>query len=107
MKNTIILIVFIILIAIMLVLKNNTGNQLNHHWEDETVFKINREEPRAHFFPFESEALALKNDKSLSQYFQSMNGAWKFHFARDPSQKKEGFERVNYNVSHWDNINGG
>ncbi len=105
MKNTIILIVFIILIAIMLVLKNNTGNQLNHHWEDETVFKINREEPRAHFFPFESEALALKNDKSLSQYFQSMNGAWKFHFARDPSQKKEGFEQVNYNVSHWDNIN--
>ena len=104
MKNAIVLIFILMLVAAILMMKKEKTHEMNDHWEDQTVFQINREEPRAHFFPFESEALALKNDKSLSNYFQSLNGEWKFHFAKDPTQKATGFEQVDYEVSHWDDI---
>ena len=104
MKNAIVLIFILMLVAVILMMKKEKTHEMNDHWEDQTVFQINREEPRAHFFPFESEALALKNDKSLSNYFQSLNGKWKFHFAKDPSQKAVGFEQVDHDVSSWENI---
>ena len=104
MKNVIILIFILMLVAVILMVKKEKKYIMNDHWENQTVFQINREEPRAHFYPFESEALALKNDKSLSNYFQSLNGEWKFHFAKDPSQKAVGFEEVNHDVSGWENI---
>ena len=104
MKNAILLIFILMLVVAILMMKIEKKHEMNDYWEDQTVFQINREEPRAHFFPFESEALALKNDKSLSNYFQSLNGEWKFHFAKDPSQKAVGFEEVNHDVSSWENI---
>ena len=105
MKNAIVLIFILMLVAAILMMKKEKTHKMNNDWEDQTVFQINREEPRAHFFPFESEALALKNDKSLSNYFQSLNGAWKFHFAKDPAQKAIGFEKIDHDVSSWENIN--
>jgi len=105
MKNAIVLIFILMLVAAILMMKKEKIHKMNNDWEDQTVFQINREEPRAHFFPFESEALALKNDKSLSNYFQSLNGAWKFHFAKDPAQKAVGFEETDHDVSSWENIN--
>ena len=104
MKNAIVLIFILMLVAAILMMKKEKTHKMNDYWEDQTVFQINREEPRAHFFPFESEALALKNDKSLSNYFQSLNGEWKFHFAKDPSHKAVGFEELDHDVSSWENI---
>ncbi len=104
MKNAIILIFVLMFLAALLVMKKETTYEMNEHWENQTIFQINREEPRAHFFPFESEELALENDMTQSQYFQSLNGEWKFHFAKDPSQKAVGFEVVGHDVSDWENI---
>ena len=104
MKNAIVLIFILILVAAIIMMKIEKKHGMNDHWEDQTVFQINREEPRAHFFPFESEELALKNDKSLSSYYHSLNGEWKFHFAKDPSQKAIGFEKVGHDISSWENI---
>ena len=104
MKNAILLIFILMLVVAIVMMKIEKKYEMNDHWEDQTVFQINREEPRAHFFPFESEALALKNDKSLSNYYHSLNGEWKFHFAKDPSQKAVGFEEVDHDVSSWENI---
>ena len=104
MKNAIIFIFVLILVGAILEMKNETTYEMNEHWEDQTIFQINREGPRAHFFLFESEALALENDKTQSQYFQSLNGDWKFHFAKNPSQKAVGFEVIDHDVDDWENI---
>ena len=104
MKNVILLIFILMLVVAIVMMKIEKKYEMNDHWEDQTVFQVNREEPRAHFFPFESEELALKNDKSLSSYYHSLNGEWKFHFARDPSQKAIGFEKVGHDISSWENI---
>jgi len=104
MKNIITLIVIIIIIASMVMMNKKQQTDSTHHWEDQTVFQINREEPRAHYFLFESEELALTKETDRSKYFQSLNGQWKFHFAKDPSQKAEGFEQIDHDISRWENI---
>jgi len=104
MKNTILFIFILVLVAIFIIMKIEKKYETKDHWEDQTVFQINREEPRASFFPFESDELAIKNDKSLSSYYHSLNGEWKFHFAKDPSQKAIGFEKVDHDISNWENI---
>ena len=104
MKNTILLIFFLAIVAIFGIMKIEKKYEMDDYWEDQTIFQINREEARSNFFPFESEELALKNDKSLSNYYHSMNGQWKFHFAKNPLQKAIGFEKIDHDISSWENI---
>ena len=73
-------------------------------WEDPTILRLNREPARAHFFPFESEKLALQNDRTQSQYFQSLNGNWKFNFSPKPNDRPENFYKANYDDSDWSEI---
>ena len=104
MKNTILLIFFLAIVAIFGIMKIEKKYEMDDYWEDQTIFQINREEARSNFFPFESEELALKNDKSLSNYYHSLNGQWKFHFAKNPLQKAIGFEKIDHDISSWENI---
>ena len=104
MKNTILLIFFLAIVAIFGIMKIEKKYEMDDYWEDQTIFQINREEARSNFFPFESKELALKNDKSLSKYYHSLNGQWKFHFAKNPLQKAIGFEKIDHDISSWENI---
>ncbi|SVC77493.1 uncharacterized protein METZ01_LOCUS330347, partial [marine metagenome] len=82
----------LLLFIIIMIIMNDTNKQtVEKYWENPTIFQVNREEPRAHFFPFETEELAIENDNKKSKYFQSLNGQWKFHFAKNPTQKPKGF----------------
>ena len=104
MKNLIVFIFSLILIVTIIIMEKEKKYVLDDYWEDQTIFQINRENPRAHFFSFESKELGLKNDKSLSSYYHSLNGEWKFHFAKDPSQKAIGFEKTGHDISSWEKI---
>ena len=43
MKNAIIFIFVLILVGAILEMKNETTYEMNEHWEDQTIFQINRE----------------------------------------------------------------
>ena len=73
-------------------------------WENPEIFQINRLPTRAHFFPFESEALAQSKDPAQSQYFQSLNGKWKFNFSPNPHEREKNFFKSNYDDSDWSDI---
>lgn len=60
--------------------------------------------PHATFFGFESEALADKNDKSESAYFLSLNGRWKFNWAKNPASRPAGFHKRDFDASRWKEI---
>ena len=75
-----------------------------NEWEDPTVFQINQEKPRAHFFPYESEALAIENNPERSQYYQSLNGEWKFNFSPNPNDREKNFYKANFDDSEWSTI---
>ncbi|MDO4569069.1 MAG: glycoside hydrolase family 2 TIM barrel-domain containing protein [Planctomycetia bacterium] len=73
-------------------------------WENPKVFRINKEAPRATFFPFATEEQALTFDKNASPFFRSLNGEWKFHFAKNPDERPVDFYKENFDVAQWDNI---
>jgi len=75
-----------------------------HDWENPAVNQINREKPRATFFPFEKEVEALAGNREISEYYHNLNGKWSFHFSEKPSVRPFYFFKEDYNVSGWDLI---
>jgi beta-galactosidase len=73
-------------------------------WEDQNVFAVNKEAPHATLFPFATRDAALRNDKSTSPYYQSLNGTWKFNWVRAPADRPVDFYREQYDDSGWSDI---
>ncbi len=57
-----------------------TAAQTWNEWKDPNVNAVNRLPIHADFFPFRSHAEAEKNSPTLSPYYLSLNGTWKFRF---------------------------
>ncbi len=75
-----------------------------HAIEDQTIVEVNKLPPRATFFNFESKRLAKINDPSRSDYYQSLNGEWKFNWVRDPADRPIEFFLPDFDDSGWDNF---
>lgn len=73
-------------------------------WQDHTVFRINKEDPHASLFPFESRESAIAAKKEQSPWYQSLNGLWKFNFAKKPADRPLDFYKDGVDVSTWDEI---
>ncbi len=70
-------------------------------WQDPSVNQVNREARRANFFAYENETLALQGDKSASKRYMSLEGQWRFHFARNHDLAPAGFYDTKYDDSQW------
>lgn len=68
---------------------------------DHQIFEEHKLAPRASFFAFESNELSLKEN---SKRFLSLNGAWKFHWVKDPKQRPSDFQNINFDDSEWTSI---
>ena len=73
-------------------------------WENPAVFRINKEAPRATFFPFATSQQALTFDKTQSPFVKSLNGLWKFHFSKNPDERPADFYKADFDVNQWDDI---
>lgn len=73
------------------------------YWEDPSVFKINKEDGHAIAMPYDDVESALSGEES--KYKQSLNGKWKFYWQRGLKNQPNGFERIGFNDSEWDEIN--
>ena len=73
-------------------------------WENETVFRINKELPRCTSIPYSSTGKAVKCDRTNSKYFMSLNGQWKFNWVGNPNERPADFYKTDYDVSEWDEI---
>ena len=73
-------------------------------WQDPEVFDINTEPPHATFIPFQDEASAAAFDRKQSDYFQLLNGTWRFHWAQNPKEAPAAFYEVDYDDGSWDDI---
>lgn len=80
-------------------------------WENPHIFGINKEPGNAYFFPY-ANAEALLADPASRQIWRGvqsdryllLNGKWKFHWAKQPSERPAGFYKPSYNVSQWADI---
>jgi len=72
-------------------------------WENQAVFNINREAPRAWFVPFQ-DVDKLGSSPMESSLIQSLNGSWKFHLAQNPGERPVDFYKEDFNAGDWDQI---
>ena len=84
-------------------------------WENETIISINKDLPRASGLSFSSvesaidglnwgNAEELTEKRYASDYFQSLNGQWKFNWVKTPDQRPMDFYKVDFDAESWDNI---
>lgn len=74
----------------------------NKDWENPNIIGINKEAARASFFAFRNSKL---KDKHKSEYYQTLNGKWKFNWVLSPAERPKDFYKNNYNTSSWKEIN--
>jgi len=75
----------------------------NPPWQDQKVWQINKEAPRAHFIPFTTTE-EITDDKFASPMLQSLNGTWKFNLVTKPADRPYYFYKDDFDVSEWDEI---
>ena len=76
-------------------------------WCDPNVNEINRKMDVAHYFAYESEALAQQsqspkaNAKAKSSRYMSIEGKWKFHWVESANERPTDFYTLKYDDSKW------
>ncbi|MCM4157283.1 glycoside hydrolase family 2 TIM barrel-domain containing protein [Gramella sp. AN32] len=98
MKKTV-LMVFSILITVM-----GTAQEKQNEWENPEKLDQNKEGARAQFVLYKNELTAKKASKTESEYYQSLNGTWKFNIVKTPGQRPEDFYKAGLNDENWKNI---
>ena len=72
-----------------------------HFIENEAVISDNKLESHASFTSFVSEKDALNN---APEFYQSLDGLWKFNWVRNPADRPTTFMNSTEDVSDWDDI---
>ncbi|SHF91824.1 beta-galactosidase [Mariniphaga anaerophila] len=73
-------------------------------WENQHIFRINKEEPHATLMPFPTEEMAQTKERLESPYCRLLNGQWKFCYVGNPDEAVNGFEETLFDDGGWDNI---
>lgn len=73
-------------------------------WQDPEVFQVNKEPVRSHFYAYQDESdIDLYTPWNAGNY-QSLNGTWKFHWAKNPQTRPVSFFENDFDVSQWDDF---
>lgn len=73
-------------------------------WQQPELIGYNKLQPHAWFTSFASvdEAKGVLPEKS--SYWMSLDGKWKFHFAKNPDARPKDFYQAGYNDQAWDDV---
>ncbi len=73
-------------------------------WENPAVIGIKKEPPHATLLPYGSKPAALAGTREASEFYQSLNGEWKFFWVKKPADRPVGFYKPGYDISLWKDI---
>lgn len=73
-------------------------------WENQAVFRLNKEPAHATLMPFPDAASAASRARLDSPWCRSLNGPWKFSYVGHPDQRPVDFHQPGYDVSTWPEI---
>jgi len=88
----------------LLILLTSVASLAADDWQNQAIFRINKEAPRSTFTPYASREQALAGDPTSSTYTQSLNGLWKFAYTGSPSNRPTDFYTLVFDDSSWDSI---
>lgn len=73
-------------------------------WENPAVFERNQLPPHTTLMPYNNQKEALRNERRQSPNYFSLNGTWKFKWAKNPEEAPDKFYETGYDRQSWDNI---
>ena len=73
-------------------------------WNNLNVLQVNREKPRATMMIYTDVQSALKYKPTASEWYQSLNGKWKFKWSKSVNDRPNNFFETNFNDGSWDTI---
>ncbi|WP_435413889.1 glycoside hydrolase family 2 TIM barrel-domain containing protein [Polaribacter aestuariivivens] len=77
----------------------------NPEWENPEIFQINREEPRATFYNYDTENAATENKGwETSSSYKSLNGTWNFYYTDSVQGRPVDFYKNDFSLKGWDKI---
>lgn len=77
---------------------------LDSLFENPALQEINRMPMRASYFPYETVALAQKNDTANSQRYLSLNGLWRFLWVSNYTKLPQNFYTTDFSDKNWTNF---
>ena len=77
--------------------------QTKEEWDDPRVVGVNKEPPHSTYVPFATVEQSSQ-DKEASPYVASLNGTWKFSWAKNPASRAQDFYRTDFDVTSWNDI---
>ena len=63
------------------------------------IFQLNRLDAHATLMPYKTIDEALHGNRSASDFYQSLNGVWKFAYAEKPAKRMKHFYDVDFDSS--------
>jgi beta-galactosidase len=73
-------------------------------WEDPELIGINKEDPHCTLMPYPDAEAARHGPRESSSFYQSLDGAWKFHWVPKPDDRPQDFFRPDYDLQNWKEI---
>lgn len=73
-------------------------------WQSPDSVAYNKQQPHAWFFSFENVEQARKVLPENSALWQSLDGQWQFHWAKNPDERPKDFYKTDFDASAWDKI---
>lgn len=74
-------------------------------WESPSILALNKEQPRATFYPFaDVESSFAIFPSADSKWWKSLDGKWKFSWVKSPEQRPRDFYKKDFDVSAWAEI---
>lgn len=73
-------------------------------WQSPEAYAHGKEQPHATFYSFASDQNALRVLPEHSEYYQSLDGKWRFHWVGNPDERPRDFFQTSYNDSSWDEV---
>jgi len=73
-------------------------------WDNVSITQINKESAHTISIPFATENDLQTKSIEESSYYLSLDGTWKFYWAKDPDSKPANFYETGFNTSSWDDI---
>lgn len=74
------------------------------YWQNESVVQMNREYPRTEFMSYDTRKDALDRKFEESNYYQSLNGTWKFYFVEAYKDLPENVIDSATSTANWKDI---
>lgn len=85
-------------------LSGETPSNQENDWENPEMIGRNKEPAHNTSIPYGDREKAVAGDRSGSDFFQSLNGLWKFNWVKKPEDRPADFYEPDYDVSRWEEI---